>query len=101
MTYTLRRNARCKITGPRGASASWRLLFRFARSNWLSVQSVPGQLHYNRVLIKLSGEALSGATGGSGIDTATLKATAEDLEECTLPASNSAWSLAAATSSAA
>ncbi len=38
-------------------------------------------LHYRRVVIKLSGEALSGGVGGSGIDTATLKATAEELGE--------------------
>src|SRR6185369_977630 len=34
-----------------------------------------------RVVIKLSGEALSGKQGGSGIDTAMLKATAEELRE--------------------
>jgi len=44
------------------------------------VQTIPPKLHYNRVVIKLSGEALSGSTGGSGIDTNTLKATAEDLK---------------------
>jgi uridylate kinase len=37
-------------------------------------------LAYSRVVVKLSGEALSGSTGGSGIDTATLKATAEELK---------------------
>jgi uridylate kinase len=39
------------------------------------------KLKYKRVIIKLSGEALSGKTGGSGIDTATLKATAKELGE--------------------
>ena len=39
------------------------------------------KLHYRRVIIKLSGEALSGKEGGSGIDTATLKATASELAE--------------------
>jgi uridylate kinase len=39
------------------------------------------KLKYQRVIIKLSGEALSGKTGGSGIDTATLKATAKELGE--------------------
>jgi uridylate kinase len=39
------------------------------------------KLKYKRVIIKLSGEALSGKTGGSGIDTATLKATAAELGE--------------------
>lgn len=38
-------------------------------------------LRYKRVIIKLSGEALSGKDGGSGIDTATLKATATELGE--------------------
>jgi uridylate kinase len=33
------------------------------------------------VVIKLSGEALCGSVGGSGIDTATLKATAAELSE--------------------
>jgi uridylate kinase len=36
---------------------------------------------YKRVVIKLSGEALSGKMGGSGIDTTTLKATAEELRD--------------------
>ena len=40
-----------------------------------------GKLRYRRVIIKLSGEALSGKEGGSGIDTATLKATAAELAE--------------------
>lgn len=44
------------------------------------MQTLPPKLRYNRVIIKLSGEALSGSTGGSGIDTHTLKATAEDLK---------------------
>jgi len=39
------------------------------------------ELHYSRVVIKLSGEALCGKEGGSGIDTATLKATAVELAE--------------------
>ena len=39
------------------------------------------ELHYSRVVIKLSGEALCGKEGGSGIDTATLKATARELAE--------------------
>jgi uridylate kinase len=39
------------------------------------------ELSYRRVIIKLSGEALSGADGGSGIDTRTLRATADELKE--------------------
>lgn len=39
------------------------------------------ELHYKRVVIKLSGEALCGTHGGSGIDTKTLKATAQELSE--------------------
>ncbi len=39
------------------------------------------KLKYKRVVIKLSGEALSGGQGGSGIDTVTLKATADELAE--------------------
>jgi uridylate kinase len=39
------------------------------------------ELFYSRIVIKLSGEALCGRTGGSGIDTATLKATAEELAD--------------------
>ena len=38
-------------------------------------------LRFRRVVIKLSGEALSGNVGGSGIDPATIKATAEELRE--------------------
>jgi uridylate kinase len=38
-------------------------------------------LRYQRVVIKLSGEALCGAKGGSGIDTLTLKASASELAE--------------------
>jgi uridylate kinase len=38
-------------------------------------------LRYQRVVIKLSGEALCGREGGAGIDTATLKATAAELSE--------------------
>jgi uridylate kinase len=39
------------------------------------------KLKYKRVVIKLSGEALSGKDGGYGVDTATLKATASELAE--------------------
>jgi uridylate kinase len=46
-----------------------------------SVESSEPKLKYKRVVIKLSGEALSGGQGGSGIDTATLKATADELAE--------------------
>lgn len=45
------------------------------------MQTKSGELAYPRVIIKLSGEALSGSTGGSGIDTNTLKATAEELKD--------------------
>ncbi|MBX3129790.1 MAG: UMP kinase [Polyangiaceae bacterium] len=38
-------------------------------------------MKYKRVVIKLSGEALCGREGGFGIDTTTLKATAEELGE--------------------
>src|SRR3954466_2031635 len=48
-------------------------------------QSAPasstGTLRYKRVIIKLSGEALSGKEGGAGIDTITLKETAVELAE--------------------
>lgn len=37
-------------------------------------------LVYRRVIVKLSGEALSGQKGGSGIDTETLRKTAEELK---------------------
>ncbi|HEY1534756.1 MAG TPA: hypothetical protein VGF76_12075, partial [Polyangiaceae bacterium] len=50
----------------------------------VSVEEEPsptGKLRYRRVIIKLSGEALSGKEGGSGIDTTTLKATASELAE--------------------
>ena len=43
--------------------------------------SSTSKLRYRRVIIKLSGEALSGKEGGSGIDTTTLKATASELAE--------------------
>lgn len=43
--------------------------------------SSAGTLRYKRVIIKLSGEALSGKEGGSGIDTITLKETAAELAE--------------------
>jgi uridylate kinase len=39
------------------------------------------KLAYRRIVIKLSGEALCGKDGGSGIDTVTLKATAAELGE--------------------
>jgi uridylate kinase len=39
------------------------------------------QLRYRRIILKLSGEALSGKDGGSGIDTAMLKKTASELGE--------------------
>jgi len=45
------------------------------------VEQEAPNLRYKRVIIKLSGEALSGKDGGSGIDTATLKATANELGE--------------------
>lgn len=38
-------------------------------------------LRYRRVVIKLSGEALSGKEGGSGVDPHTLKSTAAELAE--------------------
>lgn len=38
-------------------------------------------LRYQRVVIKMSGEALAGAAGNSGIDTAMLKATASEIAE--------------------
>jgi len=41
----------------------------------------PSELRYRRVVIKLSGEALSGKEGGSGIDTTTIKETANELRE--------------------
>jgi uridylate kinase len=43
-------------------------------------ESVEGKA-LRRVVIKLSGEALSGKQGGSGIDTQVLKTTAEELKE--------------------
>jgi len=36
-------------------------------------------LHYARVVIKLSGEALCGKEGGFGIDTATMKGTSQEI----------------------
>lgn len=39
------------------------------------------KLKFRRVVVKLSGEVLSGKEGGQGIDTATLKATANELAE--------------------
>jgi uridylate kinase len=39
------------------------------------------KLKFRRVVIKLSGEVLSGKEGGTGIDTTTLKATATELAE--------------------
>jgi uridylate kinase len=50
----------------------------------VEAQSAPGSespLRYKRVILKLSGEALSGKEGGSGIDTQTLKDTAMELAE--------------------
>jgi uridylate kinase len=44
-------------------------------------QAPNSKLSYRRVVIKLSGEALSGKQGGSGVDPATLKATATELAE--------------------
>ncbi|MFO0678268.1 MAG: UMP kinase [Polyangiaceae bacterium] len=38
-------------------------------------------LRYRRVVLKLSGEALCGTTGGSGIDPVVLKATARELAD--------------------
>jgi uridylate kinase len=38
-------------------------------------------LRFNRVVLKLSGEALCGKDGGFGIDTATMKATSQELAE--------------------
>ncbi len=52
-----------------------------ARVNAHSVATPAGKLAYRRVIIKLSGEALSGATGGSGIDPSVLRGTAEELKE--------------------
>jgi uridylate kinase len=46
-----------------------------------TVSDAAPALHFRRVVIKLSGEALCGGTGGFGIDTATLKSTADDLGE--------------------
>src|SRR5690606_35060427 len=45
------------------------------------VDSSQAKLKYRRVVIKLSGEALSGNQGGFGIDTSTLRATAHELAE--------------------
>ncbi len=39
------------------------------------------KLHYDRVVVKLSGEALCAKEGGFGIDTGTLKSTAAELSE--------------------
>ncbi|MET0591971.1 MAG: UMP kinase, partial [Polyangiaceae bacterium] len=39
----------------------------------------PGKLKYPRVVLKLSGEALCGSTGGFGIQPEILKATAQEL----------------------
>lgn len=39
------------------------------------------KLRYERVIVKMSGEALAGEGGGSGIDTTILKATATELAE--------------------
>ena len=45
------------------------------------VQEPSAKLRYRRVVIKLSGEALCGKEGGFGIDTETLKSTANELGE--------------------
>nr|PZN28865.1 MAG: UMP kinase [Pseudomonadota bacterium] len=45
------------------------------------MDSSQAKLKYRRVVIKLSGEALSGNQGGFGIDTSTLRATAHELAE--------------------
>lgn len=42
---------------------------------------MPGELRYQRVIVKLSGEVLSGGDGGFGIDTNTLRTTAAELRE--------------------
>src|SRR5882672_10004483 len=51
----------------------------------VEAQSAPANgdspLRYKRIMLKLSGEALSGKEGGSGIDTQTLKDTAMELAE--------------------
>ncbi|MBX3228310.1 MAG: UMP kinase [Labilithrix sp.] len=39
------------------------------------------RLHYKRIILKLSGEALCGSTGGFGIQPEVLKATAQELHE--------------------
>lgn len=57
-----------------------RLLPLRSTDSVVDVQTEP-KLKYRRVVIKLSGEALCGREGGSGIDTATLKATAAELAE--------------------
>jgi uridylate kinase len=44
-------------------------------------QAAAGTLRYKRIILKLSGEALSGKEGGSGIDTHMLKETAMELAE--------------------
>jgi uridylate kinase len=45
------------------------------------VTQVENPLRYNRVVLKLSGEALCGKDGGFGIDTVTMKATSQELAE--------------------
>ena len=45
------------------------------------MQEPSAKLRYRRVVIKLSGEALCGKEGGFGIDTETLKSTANELGE--------------------
>jgi uridylate kinase len=45
------------------------------------VESKPEKLVYRRIVVKLSGEALSGREGGFGVDTGTLKATATELAD--------------------
>jgi uridylate kinase len=45
------------------------------------VESSETKLKYRRVVIKLSGEALSGKEGGTGVDTQILKGTASEISE--------------------
>lgn len=52
-----------------------------AKSKGVVVKEGQPTLRYNRVVVKLSGEALCSAEGGFGIDTETLKKTAAELKE--------------------
>lgn len=58
-----------------------RLRSRAAEGTAAGVPSDESQLHYRRVVLKLSGEALCGKDGGYGIDPQTLKETAHELAE--------------------